>query len=145
MSFLSGNSGQESITVGGVTIALSRVKILTCRASTAKYDSFRENGSIYQVPVGKTFYCLALKIFNSTGTVSSGTFYTSTASVSDGVAPSGNTLVDVGGAQDGALNVEATTANQREIATFFSVSAGRYLNMYADNGSMNCLIIGYEE
>lgn len=132
-----------TVTIGGVTLPLSQALIFNGSASTASnYDSFKQNGVVYQVPAGKTLVCLAQKVA-SVSTVQFG-FY-----LGSGTAPVSNSP----SAPAGAVNINfgpyppiitgAAAGAVAEGQMYFEVGPGRYPYIQGSNtgtGSVLCYL-----
>lgn len=116
----------SSITMAGVSLPLSTALVLTARGN-ATYDSFRRNGAIYQVPVGKKLKIYAIRAISDSATAQAvGRIGQADAGASHTAgAPAGYADVSVGGVNS-YLMTTGTTYSPVESQLNIEISALKY-------------------
>jgi len=138
--------GTPTITIGNVTLPLSRAIILTGGGSVnARYDTLRVNGSQYQVSSGKTLYIVAYKCYAISAAAAGFTQigYGDTA-VTDSVAtPTNSVNRQMNGANTANSVSVATIGSIVEGSLYVTAIAGKYPYILNQNIPA-CTFMGYE-
>lgn len=134
----------ESITVGGVTLPLRNVIVLSAMAAgTIHYQTFRKNGVNYQVTTGKTLKIWAAR-FRSAAVGDAFVIGHATAAVDNGSAPAGWTAITDGTYADDIARADSVHT-VREMPCFKEIPSGKYPTFLSPANSGYMQLICTEE
>lgn len=117
---------KSMITMANISIPLSRAIILTSSADNAKYDSMRQNGVAYQIPVGFKLKIHAARFQNYGAASVTPSLGSATASVSNNTIPAGALSIAVGGYVVANGMTSAAAGSSFEVAVGCEIAEGRY-------------------
>lgn len=140
MNIQSNNS--EMITIGKTSILKNKAIILNSVCQASRYQTFKRNGTSFQVPAGFKLIVRASQIGNTGATAYLGPISYGDDSVDDSAgAPTNNVNISIGGTHTNNIGMTATTFAYADMPLYCEIPAGKYPCGYSPAGTSFIIIL----